>query len=73
MNQQRHQHRHQQGNQQKNQSSAPKQTEQVHPPAANIPTQTQIYDNLRRIGELEDRKKSWNEPWKRSASCLRPP
>jgi hypothetical protein len=29
-----------------------------HPPAANVPSQAQIYDNLRRIGELEDKKQS---------------
>ena len=32
--------------------------EQTRPPAVNVPTQAQIYDNLRRIGELEDKKQA---------------
>jgi hypothetical protein len=53
-------------NQQRNQQHQPKHkpqhepsdNQQSHPPAATVPTQSQIYDNLRRIGELEDKKLS---------------
>lgn len=39
-----------------NQQHGPPDRGVEQPPAVNVPTQAQIYDNLRRIGELEDKK-----------------
>lgn len=54
-NQERHNPQHKPNQQH---AQAAQSAEQTHPPAANVPTQAQIYDNLRRIGELEDKKQA---------------